>query len=223
MHDFHHFIARFHHFKQEFFLKEVEFFARLHVAQEPKALVIACSDSRVDPAILLDCQPGEFFTVRNVAALVPAAEDVRGADAVMAAVEYGLKHLNIEHVIVMGHSSCGGIAGLIHQEKIQEDKFVLDWVRIAEPVFRKLADEYPDAAHNAEWKHVCSAKCEKGAVLQSIDNLLSYPWVEERVEAGKLKLHGWYYDMAEGDLLAYSAEEEDFIPMVHGKHLPQLG
>lgn len=115
--NFHDLIQGFHNFKANTLLQEAEFFDRLALGQNPKTLVIACCDSRADPAILMGCRPGDLFVVRNVAALVPSEEEAGSPDAVLAAVEYAVKHLDIHHVIVMGHSNCGGIQGLLFKEK----------------------------------------------------------------------------------------------------------
>ena len=126
--NFHDLIQGFHNFKANTLLQEAEFFDRLAHGQNPKTLVIACCDSRADPAILMGCKPGDLFVVRNVAALVPSEEEAGSPDAVLAAVEYAVKHLDIHHVIVMGHSNCGGIQGLLHKEKIANERHTSGWV-----------------------------------------------------------------------------------------------
>lgn len=109
MGSFHELIAGFHNFQESYLLKEKEFFDQLAHGQEPKSLVIACCDSRVDPAILLGGKPGDLFVVRSIAALIPPVGLSSPRDAVMSALEYGVKHLDVDHLIVMGHSACGGI------------------------------------------------------------------------------------------------------------------
>ena len=102
MANFHELIEGFHNFREEYLLKETEFFEELKHGQNPHTLVIACCDSRVDPAIILGCRPGDLFVVRSVAALVPHADNASKPDAVMAAVEYGVKHLEVDNIVVMG-------------------------------------------------------------------------------------------------------------------------
>lgn len=211
--NFHDLIHGFHHFRESTLREEAEFFEKLAHGQNPKTLVIACCDSRVDPAILMGCKPGDLFVVRNVAALVPAAHEAGTPDAVLAAVEYAVKHLDIHHVVVMGHSNCGGIQGLLHKEKIAKEHFTTSWVSLAQPVLDELEAENP-----YEPLTIRCRRCEEGAVLLSIDNLLSYDWIRERVESGTLDLHALYYDMAAGNLCLWNGEKEDFEPTVahHG-------
>ena len=105
MDNFHQLLQGFHNFKQKYFLKEREYFESLEKSQNPKTLVVACCDSRVDPAILLHCKPGELFVIRNVAALIPSSDQADSPSAVMAAIEYGVKHLSVEHIVVLGGSA----------------------------------------------------------------------------------------------------------------------
>lgn len=207
MANFHDLIQGFHNFKEQYFLQEAEFFEKLAHGQNPKTLVIACCDSRADPGILMGCKPGDLFVVRNVAALVPAPHEAGAIDAVMAAVEYAVKHLDIHHIIVMGHSNCGGIQGLLHKEKVAQERYVTNWVALAQSVLDELEAENPHEAPMLRCR-----RCEEGAVLLSIENLLSYDWVHERVEEGTLSLHALYYDMAAGNLCVWNAEKEDFEP-----------
>lgn len=208
MANFHELIHGFHNFKEEYFLKETEFFEKLAHSQSPKTLVIACCDSRVDPAILLGCRPGDLFVVRSVAAIVPDVEHVSASDAVIAAVEYGVKHLDVKHIVVMGHSNCGGIHALLHPEKIRSERFISGWISLACPVLEELEHEDPNESAPSR-----SRRCEEGTVLMSIDNLLSFDWIREKVDAGTLDLHALYYDLTAGSLSLWNAEIEDFEPI----------
>lgn len=127
MDNFHKLIEGFHNFKQTYFLKKDSI---LNHWKRPRIqmLVAACCDSRVDPAILLHCKPGDLFVIRNVAALVPAVTQASNPCSVMSAIEYGVKHLNVEHIVVMGHSHCGGIHGLMTPESIAGETYIQDWV-----------------------------------------------------------------------------------------------
>lgn len=207
MTNFHDLIEGFRNFREEYFLREAEFFETLKAGQNPNTLVIACCDSRVDPAILMGCRPGDLFVVRNVAALVPPMENASASDAVMAAVEYGVKHLDVDHVVVMGHSNCGGIHGLIHPQEVESEAYIKGWLKLASPVLDDL-----DHAEIGEDEVLRHRRCEEASILLSIDNLLSYDWVEERVRAGSLKLHALYYDMHDGNLFVWDAVQEDFVP-----------
>lgn len=114
---FHELITGFHSFRNEYLLRDKEFFEQLAHGQSPKTLVIACCDSRTDPAIILGCKPGDLFVVRSIAAIVPDKDSAGEHDAVIAAIEYGIKHLQVHDIVVMGHSNCGGIHGLLNPEK----------------------------------------------------------------------------------------------------------
>ena len=141
MQNFHDLVGGFHHFRANYFLKEKEFFEALAHSQSPKTMVIACCDSRTDPAIVLGCKPGDLFVVRSVAAIVPPAEKAGEYDAVMAAVEYGVKHLNVENIVVMGHSNCGGIAGLFNPHTLKDERYINRWVSLACPAFLEIEEE----------------------------------------------------------------------------------
>ena len=183
MQNFHDLVGGFHHFRANYFLKEKEFFEALAHSQSPKTMVIACCDSRTDPAIVLGCKPGDLFVVRSVAAIVPPAEKAGEYDAVMAAVEYGVKHLNVENIVVMGHSNCGGIAGLFNPHALKDERYINRWVSLACPAVHEIEEENPDESQSEKVR-----LCEEATVLLSIENLLSYHWVEEAVQAGTLTI-----------------------------------
>ena len=205
MQNFHDLVGGFHHFRANYFLKEKEFFESLAHSQSPKTLVIACCDSRTDPAIVLGCKPGDLFVVRSVAAIVPPPEKAGEYDAVMAAVEYGVKHLDVDHIVVMGHSNCGGIAGLFNPQTVRKERFTSKWISLACPAVERINEEnsYEDLNQRVRLS-------EEAAVLLSIENLLSYPWIEEAVQAQTLSLHALYYDMRAGTLNVWNSEIEDF-------------
>ncbi len=205
MKSFHSLLAGFQNFKNEYYLEDTEFYSALKHGQNPHCLLIACCDSRVDPALLFKCKPGEIFVVRNVGALVPAANEINGPDAVLAAAEYAVKHLGVKHIVVMGHSNCGGIAGLLKSEAIKEEKHLCNWLSIAKPALKRLSKLTDDESPQLRCRH-----CEEGAVLLSIDNLLSYDWIREKVNQKELELHALYFDLGEGNLYRYDPKLENF-------------
>jgi len=199
-------IAGFRRFQTNYFDKESSLFDRLKQGQNPKTLVISCSDSRVDPAILTDSAPGELFVVRNVANLVPPYQQDTGYHGVSAALEYAVRHLEVEHILILGHSQCGGIAGLMSSEcDCHPGEFIGRWVGIARPARNQIMEELSGKSGALK-----ARACEQAAILLSIDNLLSFPWVKERVERGKLFLHGWYFDIQEGALYRYNPAGGEF-------------
>ncbi|QAZ66144.1 carbonic anhydrase [Solidesulfovibrio carbinolicus] len=210
MSDIARFIFGFKRFQKEYFCADSKVFEGLRVEQKPRALLIGCSDSRVDPSLLTDCAPGELFVVRNVANLVPPCDNDGGHHGVSAAVEFAVRSLEVEHIIVLGHCNCGGIKALLREgDRGRNSGFIDSWVNIAakarELVLNDLAGHEPQVQERA---------CEQGAILISLDNLLSFPWVRERVEAGKLYLHGWYFDFESGELFSYLPETKAFELLV---------
>ena len=183
----------------------------------------SCCDSRVDPAILLGCRPGDLFVVRSIAALIPPVGLAGQRDAVVSAVEYGVKHLDVDHVIVMGHSACGGIHASLFPKKVEKEFFLSRWVQMAHPVSeelrRELMAEAPEKGLPDPTDPEFVRRVEEGAVLQSIENLLSYDWVEKKVQEGSLSLHALYYDLKEGALYVWNAQKEDFETS-HEHHCP---
>lgn len=165
--------------------------------QTPKTLVIACSDSRVDPSILFDANPGDIFVVRNVANLVPpyqpAGESYHGTSA---ALEFGVNHLKVKHIVVLGHSGCAGIRATFEPVKPASDEFsfISSWVDIAGGARARTMQR---CAHSNEDKF---SVCEKESIITSIENLLTFPWIRDKVERDTIALHGWYFELASGKL-----------------------
>ena len=179
-------------------------FEKLRKGQQPHSLVVACADSRVEPNLLLQTEPGEIFVIRNVANLVPPAN---AADSsVGSAVEYAVGQLAIPNVIVFGHAGCGGIGALLAGADAG-DNAVGRWLSHATPVRdaireRKLAPELEPCA------------CERASIVQSLTNLFSYPCVRENVAAGKLTVRGWYFDLMSGELWECLPPAEEFVRRV---------
>lgn len=144
MKDFEKFIDGFRNFRRFYFDAENDYYTSLNKGQHPKAIVIACSDSRADPALLMGCDPGDIFVVRNVANLVPHADDALRRDAVLAVLEYGVHHLKVEHIIVLGHSGCGGIQALLNPESLHDESFVANWVSMAAPALERMREDVRD-------------------------------------------------------------------------------
>ena len=197
-------ITGFRKFREVYFSGQPEFYRTLiEKGQKPEVMVIACSDSRVNPSIIAQAKPGELFIVRNVANLVPPYEPDGSYHGTSAAIEYAVRVLGIGHIIVLGHSHCGGIHSLYDgDEKSDNREFIDDWMAIVGcAVQSRLTGE---ALH----RYV-----EKEAVKISLANLLSFPWVQDRVDAGNLKTHGWWFDLEEGDLKSYS-EKLEWISLI---------
>lgn len=211
MHDLERFIDGFQRFQHQYFEDAPELYRRLQVSQNPSTLLIGCCDSRVDPALLLGCDPGDIFTVRNVANLVPPCNHGMRHQGVAAAIQFAVVQLKVERVIVLGHAQCGGIRALVEQRfPVDGDTdFIGRWVRIAEPARERVMRQLPQASLAERLR-----ACEQASILVSLRNLESFPWVRKRVADGELTLHGWYFDLDAGALLAYSARSDSFLPLV---------
>lgn len=193
------FVEGFKRFQEGYFGKNQELFETLKQGQNPSAMIIACSDSRVDPAIITDCDPGDLFVVRNVANLVPPYETGGGLHGVSTALEFGVCALGVKHIIVLGHSQCGGVRALMNgiPEGVKGE-FIVNWVNISARAKERVLAELPDATPQEQ---LCA--CEEASVLVSLENLLTFPWIKQRVQQGALMLHGWYFDIQKGELVAY--------------------
>ncbi len=174
--------------------------------QNPDTLIIGCSDSRADPAILTSSEPGEMFVVRNVAALVPPYKTDSMHHGTSAALEFGVKQLKVKHIIVMGHSMCGGVNAIAHHE-ITRDKFEFlpQWVDIGASALEEVERTMPDAKPEVHRRAL-----EQAVVRVSLTNLMTFPWIAERVAAKEIELHGWYFDMKTGKLSEFNAEKNAF-------------
>lgn len=206
MKDIERFIGGFRRFRANYFGPEASHFEPLKQGQSPKTMLIGCSDSRVDPAILTNCVPGDIFTVRNVANLVPPFEENGGQHGVSAALEFAVCHLEVEHIIVLGHSGCGGISALMAGTcGCKGGGFISRWMSIATPARERVLAELPDKDPALQRR-----AAEQAALLLSLENLHTFPWIAERVARGALSLHGWYFDIAAGELLEYRPERGAF-------------
>ncbi|XP_074568029.1 carbonic anhydrase 2-like [Curcuma longa] len=220
----------FENFKNNVYEKNTELFSQLAQGQSPKYMVFACSDSRVCPSVVLGFQPGEAFSVRNIAAMVPPYDQVmlilsfslpfvvctlNQEEPVVvvdpsicdlwmqtkysgsgAAIEYAVHHLKVENIVVIGHSCCGGIKGLmsIKEDGTTTTEFIEDWVKVCLPAKEKVKGEFASSSFPEQ----CT-ECEKAAVKISLENLKTYPFVKDAVEKGSLKLFGAYYDFVNGN------------------------
>lgn len=212
MNDIERFISGFRAFQKDYFGPHSEQFEPLKQGQSPKTMIIGCSDSRVDPALLTNSAPGDIFMVRNVANLVPPCERDGGQHGVSAALEFAVCSLEVEHIIVLGHSQCGGINALMSGNcDAASDSFIARWMSIAGPAREKIIAELSekDPAYQRR-------AAEQAAILLSIENLHSFPFVDERITRGTLSLHGWYFDMQEGELSEYRADLGKFKRLTGG-------
>jgi carbonic anhydrase len=166
--------------------------------QAPKTLVLACVDSRVDPAMIFDTAPGEVLTVRNVANLVPPYAPDSAHHSTSAALEFGVRVLEVKNVMVLGHGSCGGVKALLEGAPEVAHEFVAPWMSIAETArLRAMRIAHPEERQQF---------CEHEVIRVSLENLMTFPWIAERVAAKKLQLHGAWFAIHSGRLMLRQAD-----------------
>jgi carbonic anhydrase len=203
-------IRGFNDFRDHYFVEHQSLYNGLvSNGQRPKVAVIACADSRVDPAIVLQVEPGDIFAIRNVANLVPPYEetDDQAYHGTSASLEFAVTELGVEHVVVFGHAYCAGIQAMIDTQKGNHvsGRFVALWTSIAAKAYETAKSENPEAT--GETLARC---CERHAVLVSLENLKTFPFIQAGLEAGTLEIHGWYLDIAKGELSSYDETDKTF-------------
>lgn len=209
-----------HQFLSHQFSSQRELFERLATGQSPDALFITCSDSRINPNLITQTDPGELFILRNAGNIVPPYGEANGGEA--ATIEYAINALKVKDIIICGHSHCGAMKGLINTEALLELPATAAWLRHAEATWNILIDKYRDRTGEA----LLEATVEENVLVQ-LENLRTHPSVQAAIDAGKLKLHGWVYTIETGTVFAYDPKEEQFLtvaeapqgPAVPGTHL----
>jgi carbonic anhydrase len=166
-----------------------------HYGQQPQVMVVACCDSRVDPALLLQCDPGDLFVVRNVANIVPPYEKDEAHHGTSAALEFAVCYLNITDLVILGHSQCGGIHALHHSESLHQNDFITNWVSL-------IAHEHTQDESLDEYA--------KSALLQSYQHCLTFPWIQQRLEDNTLRIHLWFFDIQRGEIFACDRDTKQF-------------
>ena len=197
-------IEGFHNFRQHLWPENRALFRALaDRGQAPSVMVIACADSRVDPQMIFSAAPGEIFTVRNVANLVPPYAPNRDYHGTSAALEFAVRGLAVRHIVVLGHADCGGVRALMGgPDPAGNSDFIDSWMRIAAPARARALEKAGGDAQAAQ--HVC----EHETVKVSLANLMTFPWIRERVETGQLLLHGCYFGIESGQLLLLDGDGE---------------
>ncbi|RST31113.1 carbonic anhydrase [Sphingomonas ginkgonis] len=200
----------YHRFRTNDYAPRKEMWRDLADGQSPRACIIACSDSRAEPAIVFDVDPGEIFVVRNVANLVPPFEKNGGRHGVSAALEFAVTQLEVPEIVVMGHERCGGISaaltGIFHGKPAGEGGFVDRWMEQVDARAQAIAAEHGTGEDAARL-------LEEDGIRQSLANLRSFPFVKEREDAGKLILLGCHFSIGEGCLYLLDEQSDRFEPV----------
>jgi carbonic anhydrase len=170
--------------------------------QQPRIMVVACCDSRVDPAVIFQCDPGDLFVVRNVANIVPpyekGCEQYSTQHGTSAALEFGINFLKVKNLIILGHSQCGGIESLLKGKQFPSNDFITNWVSL----IKAGAGTYHTADDYAKW-----------ALTESYRNSMTFPWIKERVLHNKLVIHLWFFDIKTGKIFMYSEKQNNYQPL----------
>jgi carbonic anhydrase len=197
----------FRKFREAYFVKSPDLYRRLlSHGQSPRFAVVACSDSRVDPATVLQTEPGDIFAVRNVAALVPPYEEDGRYHGTSAALEFSVTGLGVEHIIIIGHAHCGGVAAMVGGEDGEGgSKFLSAWADLLREARNRASMADPELDGDA-----LLGASERQSVRLSLDNLTTFPFVREAMAAGKLSLHGWYLNIFDGELEIWNPDTAVF-------------
>jgi len=189
--------------------KEQDRFRELAEAgQTPQVMVIGCCDSRVSPEVIFDARPGELFVVRNVANIVPPYAPDGQAHGVSAALEFGVAALNVQHIVVLGHAHCGGVKAYAEDaEPLSPGDFIGKWMKLMAPAADKVG---PRGARSAS---DYLSRLEQANIVNSLDNLMTFPRLRKRIERGQVTLHGAYFGVASGDLSVLDRTSGKFEPI----------
>lgn len=205
-------VQRYHGWKATTWQENKAWYKRLaQGGQHPRAMVISCCDSRVHVTSIFGADQGEFFIHRNIANLVPPHNPDGEHHGTSAALEYGVMALKVAHLVVMGHSGCGGVRGCHdmcsgHAPELEEkSSYVGRWMDILRPGYDRVKEVADEAAR--------IAALEQQAVVISLENLMTFPFVRQAVEAGEMSLHGLWNDIADGGLWQFDAEADGFVPL----------
>ncbi len=199
-------VAGLHQFQSQVFSSQRELFERLANGQNPETLFITCSDSRINPNLLTQTDPGDLFILRNAGNLVPPYGVHRGSTA--ATIEYAVAGLGVTDVIVCGHSGCGAMSAILDPDTVTEMPAMRDWIGYAEATRRIVTDNY----RHLEGEALLTATVEENVLVQ-IENLRTHPSVASKLAAGKIHLHAWVYKIPTGEVFWFDPSQGQFVPL----------
>jgi carbonic anhydrase len=196
-----------HDFQRTVFSTQRDFFERLaHGKQTPEALFITCSDSRINPNLITQTQPGDLFIIRNAGNIVPPYGTSANGEA--ATIEYAISVLEVHDIVICGHTGCGAMQALLSPESIAGLDAVQGWLRHAETTRRIIKDRYTELTGQA----LLSATVQEN-VLNQVENLRTHPSVALALSKGELRVHGWVYKLETGDVFTYEPRSGQFVPV----------
>lgn len=193
-------------FKTEVYPQKEALFHKLAKRQDPEALFITCSDSRIDPSLLVQTEPGELFICRNAGNIVPPHTNYTGGTT--ATIEYAVAALKVKHIIICGHSDCGALTGVLHPERVASLPNVTQWLSYVKAAHQIVEEKAPGL--NDEDK--LNMLIEENVLLQ-LQHLKTHPHVAARYATNKVQLHAWTYDIGKGNVKAYDEQKGCFVPV----------
>jgi len=199
-------ITGLHHFQSEIFLSHKELFERLAHGQNPDALFITCADSRINPNLITQTNPGDLFILRNAGNIIPPYGAAIGGEA--ATIEFAVAALGVKDIIVCGHSHCGAMRGLFHPEELVDLPTVSAWLSLAEATRRTVKENYS----NLNDEQLLNVATQENVLVQ-LENLRTHPAVSARLSNGQLNLHAWMYKIETGQVFSYQPDEGQFLPL----------
>jgi carbonic anhydrase len=186
--------------------------------QAPDIMVIGCCDSRVSPEVIFDARPGELFVVRNVANIVPPYAPDGQAHGVSAALEFGVAALKIRHIVVLGHAQCGGVRAFAEDaEPLSPGDFIGKWMKLMAPAMDKIGPRGDDEAPGDYLRRL-----EQANIVNSLDNLMTFPRLARMIERGTVTIHGAYFGVATGSLYVCDRESREFRAVAKAEHTEML-
>lgn len=192
-------------FQQTLFEHHRELFAELANQQNPEVLFITCSDSRIDPNLIMQTQPGDLFICRNAGNIVPPHAPTTGG--VTASIEYAVAVLGVKHIVVCGHTDCGAMKGAMYPDTVKHLRHVSNWLSHCAPALARVA------ARNETVTHAQLLELTEENVILQLQHLATHPEVASRIASGKVLLHGWVYDIEFGEIHCYEQNTGEFVPV----------
>jgi len=200
-------LAGLSRFQSEIYPKQRDLFQRLARGQQPHALFVTCADSRIDPSLITQTDPGEIFICRNAGNIVPPHGGATGG--MTASIEYAVAALNVPHIIVCGHSHCGAMNGVMHPETTQGLPHITAWLTYSNAALQVVDATSSDLDGETRMR----ALIEQNVLVQ-IQHLKTHPHVAARLASGRIQLHAWVYEIETGRIMAYDETERRFIPLM---------
>jgi carbonic anhydrase len=210
-----HLIKGIHKFENEVFDSKIELFKRLEKGQNPGVLFITCSDSRIDPSLITQTEPGDLFIIRNAGNIIPAyGNHVSGE---MAAIEFALDGLGVKDIIVCGHSHCGAMKGLLKPQIVENLPAMRNWLLNAETTKRVVFDHYK----HLEGDELLMATIEENVLMQ-IEHLKTHPAVATRIARNEIRLHAWVYKFETGKIFKYEQASGQYVQLTESRTFPKI-